>query len=309
MLTIYLEAPFAAFRVFSAGWYRPTSTFLSPSAAYGLLMNIAGVETRLAEESEEHDGKTPAQVASILREAGYGRSTLNVFTHMSGPDEDMFAHSADEWGNLAVADFNTIAIHCRAGPDTRMLSRSPGLPDNAFYHDGNITKQEIRAATLAALIPMPGQLLWDVGAGHGTVAIEWMRSDPKGTTRAIAIEKNANRVGTMQDNALALGVPDLEILEGKAPEALEDLDTPDAVFIGGGLTTADMMATCWGKLYPGGRLVANSVTFEGEKILIEWAEVTDGELVRFEISHGGALGFFKGWEPGKPVTQLRTTKK
>ena len=140
----------------------------------------------------------------------------------------------------------------------------PGLPDDAFSHDGTITKREVRASTLASLAPLPGQLLWDVGAGHGTISIEWMRSDVKGTTHAVAIEQNTDRLNAIRDNALALGVPNLEIVEGKAPGVLAELDPPDAVFIGGGLSTTDMFETCWNNLKPGGRLVANSVTFEGE---------------------------------------------
>ena len=221
----------------------------------------------------------------------------------------MFANTADEWESSDVADLNTIAVHCQSGPESQVLSRMPGLPDDAFSHDGTITKWEVRASTLASLAPLPGQLLWDVGAGHGTVAIEWMRSDVKGTARAFAIEHNADRINAIRDNALALGVPDLEIVAGKAPDVLAELDSPDAVFIGGGLSTPDMLATCWNNLKPAGRLVANSVTFEGEKILMEWAETTKGELIRFDISRGSTVGSFKSWYPARPVTQLRATKK
>ena len=256
-----------------------------------------------------HDGETPAQIASILRETGFGKSAITVLTNMSGPEEDMLANTADEWGSSPVADFNTIAIHCQSRPESRIISRVPGLPDDVFRHDGTITKREVRAATLASLAPLPGQLLWDVGAGHGTIAIEWMRSDVKGTARAVAIEQNADRINAIRDNALALGVPDLDIVAGKAPGVLAELKPPDAVFIGGGLSTTDMLATCWNNLKPGGRLVANSVTFEGEKILMEWTETTKGDLIRFGISYGSAVGSFKSWDPAKPVTQLRATKK
>ena len=256
-----------------------------------------------------HDGETPGRVAAILRETGFGKSTISVLTHMSGPEEYMFANTADEWESSDVPDLNTIAVHCQSGPESRALSRMPGLPDDAFSHDGTITKREVRASTLASLAPLPGQLLWDVGAGHGTISIEWMRSDVKGTTHAVAIEQNADRLNAIRDNALALGVPNLEIVDGKAPGVLEELDPPDAVFIGGGLSTTDMLETCWNNLKPGGRLVANSVTFEGEKLLMEWAETTKGELIRFDISHGSAVGSFKSWDPAKPVTQLRAIKK
>jgi precorrin-6Y C5,15-methyltransferase (decarboxylating) len=169
-----------------------------------------------------------------------------------------------------------------------------------------LTKREIRAATLAALVPFPGQLLWDVGAGCGSVAIEWMRSAAR--ARAVAIERDSARGAMIRDNALALGVPDLELVEGTAPDALAGLDRPDAIFVGGGLSNEGLLDHCWRALKPGGRLVANAVTFEGEQILIEWAGGIGGELVRFEISRSEKLGQFTGWQPMKPVTQLRVVK-
>lgn len=252
------------------------------------------------------DGDTPGEIARILTETGLGDSQINVLTHMSGPDEEVITAEAAEWGDRMVADLNTIAVHCVAGPDYVARSSAPGLHDEAFSHDGQLTKREIRSATIAALVPMPGQLLWDVGAGCGSIAIEWMRASPR--ARAVAVEQNDVRGSTIRDNALALGVPDLELIEGTAPDALGGLGAPDAIFIGGGLSADGLLEHCWRELKLEGRLVANSVTFEGEQILIDWAARTGGELVRFEISRSGKLGQFTGWQPMKPVTQLRAVK-
>ena len=180
------------------------------------------------------------------------------------------------------------------------------MPDDAFEHDGQLTKREIRAATVAALSPMPGQHLWDVGAGCGSIAIEWMRGT-RGAT-ATAVERNPERVLLIENNALALGVPDLTITEGEAPGVLNDLLPPQAVFLGGGITDPALVNWCWTSLSPGGRFVANAVTFEGESILFKLAEMTTGELVKFEISRSAGIGRFNAWEPMKPVTQLRALK-
>jgi len=265
--------------------------FLAPDAKLIILSN---------------NGNSPADICKILCDTGYEDSRVNVLTHMSGPLEEIITASAKDWDNFDVADLNTIAVQCIAGPETKLFSHTPGLPDEAFHHDGQLTKREIRSATLAALSPLPGQLLWDVGAGCGSIAIEWMRSSPR--VRAIALERNEERLAMIRDNALTLGVPDLEVVEGSAPDALNDFDPPDAIFIGGGLSAEGLIETCWSALKPGGRLVANSVTLEGEQKLIKWVEKNGGELVRCEISRSKKVGKFTGWEPMKPVTQLRATK-
>jgi precorrin-6Y C5,15-methyltransferase (decarboxylating) len=253
-----------------------------------------------------NDGDTPGAIADILVETGLGESQVNVLTHMSGPNEEMITKSAKDWNDEMVADLNTVAIHCVAGPDYMPRSPAPGLHDEAFAHDGQLTKREIRAATIASLVPMPGQLLWDVGAGCGSVAIEWMRASPRAA--AIAIEQDPVRGANIRDNALALGVPDLELIVAAAPGALSGLEAPDAIFIGGGLSAPALFDLCWQALKPEGRLVANSVTFEGEQILMDWAAKTGGQLVRYEISRVANLGKFSGWQPMKPVTQLRAVK-
>jgi precorrin-6Y C5,15-methyltransferase (decarboxylating) len=253
------------------------------------------------------NGDTPSAVAELLVEAGYGASEMTAFAHMGGPKEECFHARADDWGKTRVPDFNTLAVACRAGPEARILSRAPGLPDDAFRHDGQLTKREVRAATLAALTPLPRQLLWDVGAGCGSVAIEWLRAERM--ARAIAVERSVDRIALIEENALALGVPDLAIHQGDAPGVLADLEDPDAVFLGGGLTVPGLLERTWERLKPGGRLVANAVTFEGEQKLQAQASELRAELVRLEISRAADVGRFKGWNPLKPVTQLRAVKR
>ncbi len=252
------------------------------------------------------DAATPDKVADLLRGRGYGKSRVTVLEHMDGPDERRLTGTAADWQPGRAADFNTIAVECVAGPEAVLLPRTPGLPDEAFRHDGQMTKREVRAVTLAALAPVPGQLLWDVGAGAGSVAIEWMRSHPR--CRAIAVERSGDRVARIVGNAAALGAPGLNVVEGEAPAALEGLDAPHAVFIGGGLSTGGNVETCWGRLAPGGRLVANAVTVEGEQALARWRGELGGEMVRIAVSRTEPVGPYTGWRPFMPVTQLRAVK-
>ena len=188
-----------------------------------------------------------------------------------------------------------------------MLATVPGLPDEAFFHDGQITKREIRAVTLSRLMPTVDQVLWDIGAGCGSISIEWMRVNPR--CKAIAIEKSKDRTKIIEKNAFELGVPMLEILNGIAPKVLKDLTPPDAIFIGGGITSEEMIQTCWDKLKPGGRLVSNVVTIEGEKELLCWQSENGGDLTRINISHVEKIGNFQGWKEFRSVTQLAVIKK
>jgi precorrin-6Y C5,15-methyltransferase (decarboxylating) len=183
----------------------------------------------------------------------------------------------------------------------------PGLPEDAFRHDGQLTKREVRAATLAVLAPTPGQRLWDVGAGCGSVAIEWLRSHR--TLAAVAVERAADRCAMIRENAAALGVPHLELVEGEAPAVLADLPPPDAVFIGGGLTTPGLVERCWQALNPRGRLVANAVTVEGEARLFALRAEIGGELTRIAISRAEPIGPYTGWRAHMSVTQLAATKR
>ena len=252
------------------------------------------------------DGATPRAVARLLTELGWGPSLLTVFEHLGGPREAMLSDEAQNWDERRTADLNTIALECRAGPEARPLPRLAGLPDDAFEHDGQLTKREVRAMTLAALAPLPGETLWDIGAGCGSIAIEWLRATEGGA--AIAVERNPDRAAMIARNAAALGVPGLQIIVGSAPQAVAGLDPPDAIFVGGGITDTELLPTLWNALRPGGRLVANVVSLAGERTILEWQALHGGGLTRVAISHAEPLGAQQGWRPQLPVTQLAATK-
>lgn len=245
---------------------------------------------------------TPQIVADILTQQGYGDSKMTVLEHLGGERERLIAGIARCWSETDVAALNAIAVECIISPDTTPLNRLPGLPDSAYHHDGQLTKREVRAITLAALAPMPGELLWDVGAGCGSISIEWLRSHP--SCRAIAIEQHSHRLKFIADNMAALGTPHLQLIQGKAPAALEDLPTPDAIFIGGGTTSEGLLDSCWSALRSGGRLVANAVTVESELQLLQWHHQVGGELSRIAIQRTQSIGTFLGWKPLIPITQL-----
>lgn len=243
--------------------------------------------------------ETPSIVAKILTERGFGKSAIAVFEYLSGTRERMISGVAEAWDIEGIAELNAIAVTCIVDRKAQVLSRLPGLPDLAYHHDGQLTKREVRAVTLSALAPTPGELLWDVGAGCGSISIEWMRTDPR--CRAISIEKS--RMTYIADNANSLGVPNLQIIAGTAPAALQDLPTPDAIFIGGGATAEGMFETCWDALRSGGRLVANVVTIEGEQQLFKWQQQVGGSLSRIAIQRAESIGSFLGWKAMAPVTQ------
>ncbi len=244
--------------------------------------------------------RSAAEIARVLRERGFGASRLVVLEELGGEAEAIIDSTADDWGDRDAAALHVVALE--VGGDGRLLGRAPGLPDDAYEHDGQITKSDVRAITLAALVPVPGQLLWDVGAGSGSVAIEWLRAAPG--ARAIAIERDAERARRIERNAVALGVPSLRVVNGEAPAALDALDErPDAIFIGGGLTTYGLLTRCRKALRSGGRLVANVVTVEGETLLSRAHAEQGGRLKRLAITHAEPLGAFTGWRPALPVTQ------
>ncbi|OHC76555.1 MAG: precorrin-6Y C5,15-methyltransferase [Rhodospirillales bacterium RIFCSPLOWO2_12_FULL_58_28] len=255
------------------------------------------------------DGATPAEVAALLVEHGYGDSLISVLEHMGGAAERRLEGTAADWKHDRCADLNVIAVRCRAAADARVLSRAPGLPDDAFEHDGKITKREVRAITLARLMPLPHQTLWDVGAGSGSVAIEWMRAER--TAKAVAIERHADSCARIARNAVNLGTPGLKVVEGRAPEALDDLGPPpDAVFIGGGLVAEEgILKVCLDKLNPGGRLAANAVTMEAEERLSAFRNEYGGEMSRISIERAESLGRFSGYRPLMTVTQFTVTKR
>jgi precorrin-6Y C5,15-methyltransferase (decarboxylating) len=230
---------------------------------------------------------------------------MTVLEAMGGPRERMIHATVQGFDVSGIDSLNTIAIHV-AGAPASFLPLTPGRADDWFEHDGQITKRDIRAVTLAALAPRRGELLWDIGAGSGSIGIEWMLADA--SNRAIAIEPRADRSARIRRNALALGVPDLTVVEGKAPAALNGLAAPDAIFVGGGGTDPGTMEAAWGSLKPGGRLVANAVTLETQSLLQMWRARLGGDLVQIAISEVEAIGGFTGWKPARPIVQWRVEK-
>ena len=249
--------------------------------------------------------QTPGQIAGFLTARGFGKSPMTVLAAMGGANELRFDGIAASWDH-AVPAFNTLAVDCTAAPDAALLPRVPGLADDLFQHDGTMTKQEVRAATLAKLMPMRGALLWDIGTGCGSVAVEWMRAARY--ARAIGIEPRADRRAMASANALALGAPKLELIDGSVPAALRGLAPPDAIFIGGGLSVETFDAA-WAALKPLGRLVANAVTLESEAVLTGLHEVHGGQLVKLSVHRAEPVGVYRGWRPLMPVTQWSLIKR
>ena len=285
------------------GWSLPETETVSlcgrdPHLINALLYSGARI---LALSADRH---TSTQVAQILNQQGQGDVEITVLEHLGGKDEKIITSSAADWSEPTVAQLNMMALSCPA--KITGLSRSPGLPDNSYCHDGQLTKREIRAVTLAALAPLPGQLLWDVGAGNGSIGIEWMRSDARNL--AISIEQNSQRCQNIAHNAAALGVPNLQIIAGQAPTAIDELTIPDAIFIGGGLTIPGVFEKCWHHLKTGGRLVANAVTVETEQRIFQLQNQYGGNLSRIAIQQAEPIGKFLGWKASAPITQWCVTK-
>jgi precorrin-6Y C5,15-methyltransferase (decarboxylating) len=247
------------------------------------------------------DGEGPAALAKLLAASGFGASRLTVFEALGGPRERVRGTTAATFDFGRVDPLNTVAIEVAAAADARIIAYTPGLADALFEHDGQITKREIRAMTISSLAPRRGELLWDIGAGAGSVAIEWMLADP--SMRAIAVEKRLERTGRIRRNAAAFGVPGLEIVQDAAPAVLAKLAPPDAIFIGGGASDPGMLDTATNALRPGGRLVVNAVTLESEAVLLSRHAALGGELTRIAITRSGAVGDKAGWRPALPVTQ------
>jgi precorrin-6Y C5,15-methyltransferase (decarboxylating) len=245
------------------------------------------------------DGETPAQVATLLAARGYGQSLITVLGGLGGPEEEVRTGTAATWSQPASALVIT-AVECRAERGTMPLPTTPGLPDGAYESDGQLTRSEVRAITLSRLAAVPGQQLWDIGAGAGSIGIEWMRAHH--TCRAVAVEAAPERAERIVRNAARLGVPYLRVVHGRAPDVLGRLPKPDAVFIGGGITTPLLLEACWDALPVGGRLVANAVTLESEAVLGNWHARVGGELVRVSVQRAEPIGSFTGWKPAMPVT-------
>lgn len=247
------------------------------------------------------DEKGPAQLAALLTSAGFGMSIVTVLEALGGPEERVRSQMAMQFGLEDIDPLNLCAITVVALPQALTIPLTPGLPDGAFEHDGQITKRDIRALTLSALSPSRGELLWDIGAGSGSIAIEWMLADP--SLSAIAIEADPKRAARISANARALGVPELRVVEGKAPAALSALEPPHAIFVGGGGTDAGVLETAEKALRPGGRLVANAVTLEMETLLMTRHATLGGTLSRIAITRVEPLGGMSGWRPAMPITQ------
>ncbi|WP_332685450.1 precorrin-6y C5,15-methyltransferase (decarboxylating) subunit CbiE [Bosea sp. (in: a-proteobacteria)] len=252
------------------------------------------------------DESTPAAVARLLAERGFGESSITVLEALGGPKERIREARAEDFALDGIVPLNMLAVSVAAGTEARVLPLANGLPDEWFEHDGQLTKADIRAITLSALAPRAGELLWDVGAGAGSIGIEWCLRHRH--NRALAFEEQPERAARLGRNRLALGAPPLEIVEGKAPESFAGKATPDAVFIGGGLTDPGVAEAAFAALKPRGRLVANAVTIEGEARLAALFAQHGGNLRRIGIAHLDPIGSLHGWRAAMAVTQWRVVK-
>lgn len=247
------------------------------------------------------DENGPTQLAALLSEAGFGISIVTVLEALGGGDETVRSQVAMNFDITGINPLNICAISVVALPGARVLPLTPGLDDALFEHDGQMTKREVRALTLSALAPRRGETLWDIGAGSGSIGIEWMLADP--SLRAIAIEVDPERAARIGRNASAFGVPDLKIAVGTAPAALAELAPPHAIFIGGGGSDPGVLDAAIAALRPGGRLVANAVTLELEALLLAHHTRLGGSLTRIAVARADAVGSMTGWRPSMPVTQ------
>lgn len=253
------------------------------------------------------DDGDPAAVAGLLRGRGFGPSRLVALSRLGARDEQWVEGTADQWpatgwpAGTRADQLTVLAVECRPGPGADRIPTVAGLPDDAYENDGQLTKRPVRAITLSSLAPVPGELLWDVGGGAGSIGIEWMRQHP--ACRAISIERDRDRAARIERNASALGVPDLQVLVAAAPAALLALPRPDAIFVGGGATAEGLLDTCRAALGPGGRLVVNVTTVESEREVLAQHAQHGGELMRIEIAGTTPVGRFTGWRPAMPVLQ------
>ena len=254
------------------------------------------------------DGETPAKLAKLLVERGMGNSSLTVLEAMGGPRERVRRALAKDFDLGGITPLNTIALEVAASPDATVLGLAAGLDDALFEHDGQLTKREVRAVTVSALAPRQGELLWDVGLGAGSIAIEWLLRHP--SLKAVGIEDRPERAARAARNAAALGTPDLLIVQKRAPDAFAGLPRPNAVFIGGSLSDPGVFDAAWMALRPGGRVVANAVSLQSEARLIEYFQRHGGDLVRLEVARAGKAG--SGgvfvWRPAAPIVQWRARK-
>lgn len=252
------------------------------------------------------DGGTPAAVARLLTQSGYGWSEVAVFEDLGGTTERYTAALAANWSKETCGKLNLIAVQCVSDATARPLSAAPGLPDETYESDGQLTKREVRAVTLARLAPLPNQILWDVGAGAGSIGIEWMRLQP--SCSCIAFELREDRADRIRENASRMGVPNLKVIHGPAPQTFGALPSPDAIFLGGSVGNNSLFDACWAKLPCGGRLVANAVTLQGEAGLVARHTLYGGDLMRMTVARADPIGGSFGWRPMMPITQWTVTK-
>jgi precorrin-6B C5,15-methyltransferase / cobalt-precorrin-6B C5,C15-methyltransferase len=304
---IVVPAP-SAFSLAAArlGWSLPQTQLIS---VHGRMLDLVRPQLQPGARvlALTSDGDGPASLAKLLAETGFGASRLTVLEALGGPRERVRSTTAADFDLGTIDALNTLAIEVEAAPHARVIARSSGLADDLFEHDGQITKREVRAVTLSSLAPRRGELLWDIGAGSGSVAIEWMLTDPL-FMHAIAVEQRADRAARIRRNAAAFGVPGLEIVEEAAPAALKSLGPPDAIFIGGGAGAPGLFDAAIKALRSGGRLVVNAVTLETEALLIARHAALGGELIRIAIARAAAVGEKTGWRSAMPVTQWVWTK-
>jgi precorrin-6Y C5,15-methyltransferase (decarboxylating) len=253
------------------------------------------------------DDSTPAKLAALLTARGMGRSKLTICEAMGGPRERIRTSEAQTFALNNVVALNTIALEVVTDRGARVLPRAAGLPDDWFEHDGQITKREIRAMTLSQLAPRHGELLWDVGSGSGSIAIEWMLADS--SNNAVAIELRHDRAERIARNALSFGVPGLSVVASEAPQVFADLATPDAIFVGGGASAPGMIERAYEALAPGGRLVVNAVTLETQAASVDWRARFGGELTQISVAHAEPVGRYSGWRAAMPIVQWRLEKR
>jgi precorrin-6Y C5,15-methyltransferase (decarboxylating) len=299
--TLVVPAP-SAFSLAAArlGWALPDLTLVSVHGrALDRIRPHLHPGARVLALTSGGDG--PAALARLLTDSGFGASRLTVLEALGGPSERIRAATAADFALTGIAELNVVAVEVEASPGARVLAFTPGLADALFEHDGQITKREIRAVTLSSLAPLRGEMLWDIGAGSGSVAVEWMLAHP--TLCAAAIEQRADRAARIRRNAAAFGVPELDVVEGRAPEALTPLPTPDAIFIGGGASDDAVLDAAIAALKPGGRLAVNAVTLETEAVLIGRHASLGGTLTRIALSRADSVGEKTTWRPALPVTQ------
>lgn len=247
------------------------------------------------------NSETPREVAALLTETGFGESRLTVLEALGGPREKIRHETAAQFNLQDIDPLNVLAVDVVATPAARTIPLAPGLPDEMFENDGQLTKREVRAMTISALAPEPGQCLWDIGLGSGSVAIEWLLAHPE--NKAIGIERDAARAARAMRNAAVLGVPHLDVRQGAAPEAIQGLPEPDAIFIGGGAQDHETLNRCWAALKPGGRLVVNAVTLETEATLLSAHATFGGSLTRIGIERSDSVGTRTAWRPAMTVMQ------